>query len=111
MRDRLPARKDLAGGKPTPHRCENRRLINTPMRLFEEDMTQIRRAKLTPDTEREKIDVAKPYSQRTASHGRNVAQEMHPPVARRGVIRQVDAFVEIHEPLQKRAAFHLCFNK
>jgi hypothetical protein len=109
VRDRLLAREDLIGSKPTPQGGKNRRLIDTSMRLFEDDMSQVRRAELAPDTEREKIAAPKPHSQRTTNQGCDVAQEVHPPIRRRGVIRQVDTLVEIHKPSQKRARLHQGF--
>lgn len=73
MRYRLPANENLERRIPASHSRENRRLIDTAVRLFKQNMSEVRWAQLTPNSNYPKIETSKPYSEEDETKGRQVA--------------------------------------
>lgn len=73
MRYRLPTNENLECRVPASHGRENRRLVDTAMRLLKQNMSEVGRAQLTPNSNYSKIQAGKPYAEHDKTEGRHVA--------------------------------------
>ncbi len=97
MGNRLFTSEDLIRRKPASDRGKDRRLIDTSVGFFKQNVPEIGWSKLAPNPDRHNVEIEKAHSYNDECKRQHITEEMNPSIPWRSVVGQIDAVVEFYK--------------